>query len=596
MERFSIRKWLLALLVPALCLCLAADVYARRSVARDTSDAARLEQSPCEWGSFEVTSGGGATEAIRCLQDSNGDCYVYLPAYADMASVRAVVPKGQALTLGGVPLEDGMSCAAFPTNTELEFRSGRGAIGTLTFLPSANVAALFVDTLGESMSAVDGNKERKYPASLALYNADGTCDYRSERLDDIRGRGQWSWQQDKKSYNLYLEDDAGLLGMAPASKWALIANVMDESNLRNWLAYTCARQLGGDSPFFAPDCAFADVYLDGRYNGLYLLCEKIEARPGRLDIDPASLLIDIDYASRIGGMKDPFLLGGGMAVEIKSPSPCEAARKDELKGRLRDFQAALLSEDGVSPATGRAWSDYIDLDSFARKYLIEEIFENSDAGTASQYFYWNAADGRLYAGPCWDYDNSLGIGWHRTPNCFLARRERRQASVYTPWFSALWRQEAFRRRVVELYKSEFLPRVSAMLDGEIAEKAREIETASRLNSLRWKSYYEANMYHQPLSYDGSPEAMTRFLREHIEFLSSAWLEGVEYGTVSFVGFSPYQFFCLPLGESCETIPTPQDFCLPEGMIWLDEDGAPFDRQSLLTGDIALRPGKAPGPK
>lgn len=56
-------------------------------------------------------------------------------------------------------------------------------------------------------------------------------------------------------------------------------------------------------------------------------------------------------------------------------------------------------------------ADVIDVDSFARMYLLNEYCKNWDAGVSSFYFV-NKKDAtgkyKIYAAPTWDYDNSLG--------------------------------------------------------------------------------------------------------------------------------------------------------------------------------------------
>ena len=57
------------------------------------------------------------------------------------------------------------------------------------------------------------------------------------------------------------------------------------------------------------------------------------------------------------------------------------------------------------------WSllcDLIDVKSFAENYIIEELFHNSDVGFSSFYMY-KEKNGKLYAGPVWDFDMSAGL-------------------------------------------------------------------------------------------------------------------------------------------------------------------------------------------
>lgn len=78
----------------------------------------------------------------------------------------------------------------------------------------------------------------------------------------------------------------------------------------------------------------------------------------------------------------------------------------QMEGILQSVENAIVSESGVDPITGKHWQELIDLDSWARKYLIEEIFASTDSGNFSQFYYYDGAEenGKLYAGPIWDFD------------------------------------------------------------------------------------------------------------------------------------------------------------------------------------------------
>lgn len=582
MKIHSIKLLFIALITAVLCLVCAAGLAFDRPEA-GASPAEAADDAPIGERLAFVLDGGdpACPQTIYCIPD--GDMlYVYLPSCAETGRVKVALLTSVPLYLDGTRLRGDMTCEAFPVGEPLELSGDGLAPAKLTFLASANVATLFVETASGSMDAVHEDKARREEARLALYDADGACGYRTLGTDEIRGRGQSSWNKVKKGYNLYLDYSADLFAMGKAKKWALIPNLVDESNLRNWFAYTLADRV---SPYsgFAPQFAYVDLYLNGRYNGLYMLCEKIEIHPSRLDIGSDSWLFDIDLTDRMDAMKNAFKLGGGLAVEIKTPAVCTEEQKQWLRDRLLAFQAALLSEDGIDPQTGMAWSDFIDLDSFARKYLIEEIVQNYDAGSCSQFYFWNAADGRIYAGPCWDYDYSLGNYWQKTPNCFLARREWKTPKRYTPWFYGLWQKAEFRDRVVALYREEFTPVLQALVATELPRKADELEAAVALNALRWREYYAEGTVTGDLDYT------LDYLDRHIAFLDSAWIDGVDYKTITLKlnAKDPYQFFCLPAGSTCESLPPPSAYWLKGDQFWCLENGLRFDPSTVLDEDMLL---------
>ena len=119
------------------------------------------------------------------------------------------------------------------------------------------------------------DQNHKERAAITLYTADGQVDYQGTETDMIRGRGNSSWNYEKKPYNLYLYQPASLLEMDEASEWALIANANDDTNLRNQLVYDFADQIS-PHPGWSPENEYVDLFLNGEYAGLYLLCEKVQ--------------------------------------------------------------------------------------------------------------------------------------------------------------------------------------------------------------------------------------------------------------------------------------------------------------------------------
>ena len=570
-------KKLVAGALLALCLIVALAIYMKGWAA------VQAKIRPSDGLAFEFeTDAGVAPERIRCVQDGDDLCRAFLPPCADPARMTVALEGERPLYLDGERLRDGLSLGTIDLEAPHTLSDGRRE-EQLLFTISAGVPTLFVRTISGNMDAVDADKTLKESTFLTLYDEDGSELYRSDGLDKIRGRGNWTWKQDKKGYTLFLKHAADWFGMGKAKKWILLANIKDDTNMRNWLALTLAKKVG-DYNFFAPECTFVELYLNGRCHGLYLLCEKIELRSGRLEIPQSSWLFQLDMAYRIRTMKNAFVLDSGPAVEVDYPTNCNVSKRQVLKKHLTDFESALFAEDGISPTSGKSWLDFIDLDSFAEKFLIDEITQNNDAGAGSQFYYWNGDDGKLYGGPCWDYDDSMGVAGQNNPNCFTALRPYKRSDVPTPWYPALWKHQEFRDRVIELYRDEIAPALRELLTEEIPRLAEALETANAVNRLRWHSYYEAHT-----AYASGVDYLKEYAELHLEFLDSAWLEGVDYRTVTFAlgDKANYQFFCMPVGASCAALPSPQYYRLPEGAVWRTADGVPFDLNQDLVEDIML---------
>ena len=309
-----------------------------------------------------------------------------------------------------------------------------------------------------------------------------------------------------------------------------------------------------------------------------VLTEKIEIAENRVEADPNAMLFEVDAISRFDRMNLPFILDWGIAAGIKSPKSSTEQDRDKLMNRLFLFQDTLQAESG-----GKAALQYIDLESWTRRYLIDEIFENFDGGCHSQFFYWDPREGkdnRIYAGPCWDFDNCAD-SWSeakQNPRCFPMLRIWKNDSEHTPWYGTLMEQSAFRNRVTELYRTELSAKLHRLLQVDIEEETALIQTALNLNALRWNL--------------ADPTEAIRhfhdFMEERIAFLDSAWIDGIEYRTVTAKSIGDYRFYCTTPGEVCEDIPTPEELGMERGTIWIREDnGETFDRKMPIWEDLTI---------
>lgn len=519
---------------------------------------------------------------IECW-DNGSQYYVFLPSFAKPEDLTIALSGKAAVSLDGLDLTDGMRFSGLELNRNYSLSLNGESGKSLRLIRSAHVAAMFVRTETGNMDLIHADKTWKERAELALFSPDGTLLYQTPLTDKIRGHGNSTWELGKKSYNLYLGQPDDLFGMGRAEKYVLISNAIDDTNLRNRIVYDFARAVGGRGGF-APECEFVDLYLNGNYAGLYLLCEKPEIASSRLDISPDSLLFEITC---YGSADEPQVvrLTGETFVEIHTPDPVSGEDGARLEAQLQELQEALLSDRDVCAATGRSWQEMIDLDSWARKYLIEEIFENSDANFFSQYFYQEPGSGLFYAGPCWDYDGAIGM-FDYFPNCFLARRSQLNATLCNPLFSALWEKESFADYVKALYQAEYLPELRHLMNERIPELAATLEAASEMNRIRWFAGAEDS---QNGGVSESVAEMTGYLQKHVAFLNSAWIDDVRYCTLT-LRRSPgdvFLYYCVPVGEECIDLPTPASLGATGEVWYCPELASQFDCHEPVTEDLTL---------
>ena len=519
---------------------------------------------------------GDSEETVFCWSEDAEHAFVFLPSYVEMKDVSVVLRTGIDAAIGDVTLADGMDCGSFHLNTDYQMRMQDQNPISLRFVRSGNLPAMFIHTISGTEETIHTQRNVWEYTKLCLADAEGKTDYQGD-LDEISGRGSGSWYYEKKSYNIKLNQPSDLLGMGAGKRWILLANALDESQMRNKLVYDFARGIESYAGF-APDCEYVDLYLNGTYVGLYLLTEKIEIAKNRVAADPNAILFEVDAISRFDRMNLPFILDWGIAAGIKSPKSSSEQDRDKLMNQLFLFQDTLQSESGGTDAL-----QYIDLESWTRRYLIDEIFENFDGGCHSQFFYWDPREGkdnRIFAGPCWDYDNCAD-SWSeakQNPRCFPMLRIWKNDSEHTPWYGTLMKQSAFRNRVMELYRTELSAKLHRLLQVDIAEETAFIQTALNLNALRWNLADPADAIRH----------FHDFMEERIDFLDSAWIDGVEYRTVTAKSVGDYRFYCVQPGQVCEDIPTPEELGMEKETIWIREDnGETFDRKMPIWEDLTI---------
>lgn len=525
-----------------------------------------------------LVTAGKKTEEIDCWQDEAGNCFVFLPAYAELAETKLSLKPGTDASIAGQPLKNGQTCGGFQWNTpyalEYTARSGSGQ-SEITFLCSENVPAIYIEVQSGNMDYIHEVKGNEESGRIRLYREDGQQAF-SGNLKSISGRGNYTWLQDKKPYSLELTAEADLLGMGQAKEWILLSNPGDPSHLRNKFVYDYAQEAG---LAYSPQSRWVDVYLNGTYAGLYLLSERNEIHPQRIDLTAdSSFLVSMELGWRMEEQGNPFITtGNGTDLRIHHSSITNA----QLRTLWQSAENAILAEDGTDPVTGKSWTELIDLDSWAEKYLIEEIFGSVDACAVSQYFYGSTQDGKIYAGPVWDYDMSMGNGeaWQLSqPEAFFGNRAVLRAWATEPWFHALYQKEEFHDRVVELYREVFQPLLETYLTEKLDSYAGEIRQAAALDRSRWAGKSAAE----------ETEAIRSYMTRRMEFLNSVWLEQETYHTVLVDLNDGTNTVCYAVrpGEYLPELLSIE--YIPDAVGWVHRDsGEPFDITQPIREDMDI---------
>lgn len=298
---------------------------------------------------------------------------------------------------------------------------------------SSNLPIVVINTNGQTIA-----DEPKIIASMGIIdNGSGVRNNVTDPFNNYDGkigieiRGSSSQSFPKKQYGVELRDAAGagisapLLGMPAEEDWVLFAPYNDKSLMRDALAYKLGRDLG----WYAPRTRFCEVVLNGQYQGIYVLIEKIKRDNNRVDINKLNpdeisgdnltggyiIKIDKETGSGNGGWTSQFPppnRNGTQTIFFQYDYPKATDITSQQKNYIKDFMAAfegsLNSTTFNDPVTG--YTKFIDVNSFIDFYIANEVSKNVDGYRLSTYLHKqkDSDGGKLMMGPIWDFN--LGFG------------------------------------------------------------------------------------------------------------------------------------------------------------------------------------------
>ncbi len=359
-------------------------------------------------------------------------------------------------------------------------------------------------TPGYSENGIFGGSETEIP-TLRISVKDGatiesrdtylkatvSCDGKNALLGvgaSVRGRGNSSWEYfEKKSYRLKFDKKQDLLGMGAAKDFVLVSSAMDLSFMQNYAALRLSAALGSD---YTPECAFAHVYLNGKYNGLYLVCERIEEDEERLDIgNGLQGGVDVGYLVEFGGNVDRteknlfqlypvehegrrYAWRDSFFGVVKSPDEdvCTAAQMAYITDYLNRVNTAIFKKDF------NTFSSLCDVDSFATYVLVNELFLNNDLDFS--YYMYKKPGGKLYLGPVWDFDQSCGMS-EKVGNRYTGW----SVNQYDCWVTSLLDMPQFREWVMDKWVQNYA--LIHAIPTDITAKATYMRADIHRNYRRW---------------------------------------------------------------------------------------------------------------
>ena len=191
----------------------------------------------------------------------------------------------------------------------------------------------------------------------------------------IRGRGNSTWFNPKRPYQIKFDNKTSILGLPEDRKWVLLAEYSDKSLMRNKIAY----EMGAISNLdYTPKGEYVEVFLNNEHKGTYVLAQKVEESNNRVNIGDEGYLIEIDQDYRVDP-DDVFFTPTIFTQQyytnvfnIKAPNiSYDTPEFTLIEDHINSFEAVLFGPDFTDPDVG--YRSYIDIDSFVDWFLINEI-------------------------------------------------------------------------------------------------------------------------------------------------------------------------------------------------------------------------------
>ncbi len=275
--------------------------------------------------------------------------------------------------------------------------------------------------------------EEKIECTLIESNDGTTNTYEGK----VKRRGGFSIRFNKHSYSLDLKGDFPVGGMSSDDDWILNANYIDKTFLRHTFAYDLFRNM--HHQHIASNYRYAELHLNGVYNGFYVLMEKLDKSTFFIDESDESAFI----------FKEPHIFR--KSYEYINPEDehnfhdqkfpkISQHDKTNLIDSLRLFM--LESSDERFEQSIR---QIFDLENIIDWHLLLLLTNNNDGILKNFYLYKIDQHTGIRVAP-WDYDHSLGRDGDNELNLIERPADINRSVLFARLLMFDWYKEAVKNR------------------------------------------------------------------------------------------------------------------------------------------------------
>ncbi len=410
------------------------------------------------------------------------------------------------------------------------------------FLKSANLRSVFITTKSGTMEYINAAKGNEETGEMSVVSEQGIEEYRGN-LACIATRGNSTFYSPQKSYKLILEQASDLCGLGYEKKWNLITLYYQNDLIRTKITYDMANYIGIE---YMPDCIWVDLYCNGNYTGVYLLSDAMAVGESRVDIvdlekenencnagqDLENALMETADNYSFYQIESPDNITGGYLLEkspkdkmaggdcyfkldtsgycfsLKSPSHASQAEVEYIQAYMQKIDNLIVEGD-------KAYWSYIDMDSFAKQFLIDKVAMESDAMFSSQFYYKDADSDKLISGPLWDRDRTFGAS---TQTMDYNKGMDSDPCGMILWYDEFYQDDNFRNLMISYYQN-LLPYIEELLETGIDDYVEMLAPARKMNDI----VVEGNARTWNCrDYDNQIRYLKHFIAKRCNYLSELW--------------------------------------------------------------------------
>jgi subtilisin-like proprotein convertase family protein len=250
---------------------------------------------------------------------------------------------------------------------------------------------------------------------------------------NISLRGNTSQTFPQKPYGLTTTDSLGnsldttILGFPSEHKWIFYPPYDDKSLMRNTFIFNISNQIGR----YASRTKYFELYINGMYEGIYVLMEKVDQNKNRVDIkklkstSTSGTAVTGGYIFKLDHVNNGDQGWYGATMVCDTPSNTTESlnylyyypttdsivpqQASYIQNFVGEFENAFLNYSYYDTTNG--YKHYVDLSTFVDHSLMVELSRNVDGYRLSSYYHKDndSKDPHLQAGPIWDYNETFGM-------------------------------------------------------------------------------------------------------------------------------------------------------------------------------------------